>query len=523
MKKSKPLENGAGNARPRMLTGTTGWTWTLGLSVLLGVAASLLVAAAVFHFPVFAGPLGAAVVVILPPVIFISAIGFRYGTARLVGLWGQVKWWHWLWLLAFDSAIVWVFREYEAGTSVQIDAWNVLRIVPELIIAAVLIIRLALRRPSWLGSLFRGLVGALAIYALVCAVSTTWSVYRTWTLYKSWEYLVDVSILAAILATIDSAGDFHKFLNWTWLLYGLQMVWVWMGIFIWPSEALQPPEGRTGGFALNGVFPVTSANDVGFTGAVLAVIALARLLPVTGRRSDRAWYFLLFLFGIASIILSQTRSAVAGLLAGMLLIFFFSKRAKLGAAVTLGTASVLLLTGAGDAVRDFLERGQTSEGLTTLTGRLSWWTFAWQEVVKRPFTGLGAYAGGRFGVFEKLGLDTSNLHSDWMEILAGTSFWGLLPMVVAFIGAWWFLIRFVRSSEFSAFERQLALECIAVLAAISVRSVFNSELTWHAPLLFLAVVGYAEFLRRKAKSRAGYAGRRVEDATDSPAPSVATS
>jgi hypothetical protein len=63
-----------------------------------------------------------------------------------------------------------------------------------------LALRLVPRQAEWTRSFFRGLVGALPIYASVSIVSTLWSVYPAWTLYESLEYFVDVALLAAILS-----------------------------------------------------------------------------------------------------------------------------------------------------------------------------------------------------------------------------------------------------------------------------------------------------------------------------------
>jgi hypothetical protein len=92
------------------------------------------------------------------------------------------------------------------------------------------------------------------------------------------------------------------------------------------------------------------------------------------------------------------------------------------------------------------------------------------------------------------------LHSDYLETLVGTSFWGLIPLLTALFGTWWMLIKFVRNPFLLPFERQLALEAIGVLGVITVRSAVNVELIWHAPQFFLAVLGYAEFMRRRLKA-----------------------
>ena len=46
-------------------------------------------------------------------------------------------------------------------------------------------------------------------------------------------------------------------------------------------------------------------------------------------------------------------------------------------------------------------------------------------------------------------------------------------------------------------ERQLCLEAIAVLTIASIRTIFSTDLTWHAPLQFWLPLGYAEYLRRR--------------------------
>jgi hypothetical protein len=44
------------------------------------------------------------------------------------------------------------------------------------------------------------------------------------------------------------------------------------------------------------------------------------------------------------------------------------------------------------------------------------------------------------------------------------------------------------------------MECLGVMAVMTVRSFVNVELTWHAPVYFLAALGGAEFLRRRHRA-----------------------
>jgi O-antigen ligase len=337
----------------------------------------------------------------------------------------------------------------------------------------------------------------LAAYVLVSVASTTWSAYPAWTLYRSLEYGVDVALLAAILATVGSAEAYHTLFDWTWALYVLLVSSIWVGVLVWPGEALQPSPGLIG-TALTGVLPAIPANTVGELGAVVAVVALARLLLTSGDPSNRTFYSLLLLVGLVTLVLSQTRSATAGFLLGAGLLLFLAKKTTLWVSAIIASL-VILASRAGDLLGAYFLRGQTPELFTSLSGRVDWWESGWQEFTKSPLTGLGAYTA-RFEVLAKIGAsETSTIHNTYMEVLVGTSFWGLAPVLIALIATWWILIGCVRNHPPNSCERRMALEAAAVLAVVSVRSLFTSHLIAHPSLSFLLLVGYAEFLRRRRR------------------------
>ena len=486
----------------------------LAFFVLGGFAGSLVIFTAVAANDRFGAAIGLLLVLLGPPLMLMLVIASRGLLAAWEMLRQRLAWWHGLWLLVFVSSLVFRVRDVHDAKAVPIDAWALLRLLPEALVGLVLISRLLSGRTPWLQPLFRGLVGALAIYSLVSVVSTAWSVYPTWTLYKSCEYLLDVILLAAVLATVSSEENFKSLFDWTWLIYGLGLIWVWAGAVMWPREAWQPPLWR-----LSGVFPVEGSNSVGTTGAILAVVAINRLLWRGNRSTNRSWYTVLFTLGFVTMLASQTRNAIAGFLFGLGVLLLASKRKRVGLLLVLVLVPLFLFTGLGDLTWGYLERGQDEGRLASLTGRVGWWSLAWQQVVHHPWTGLGAYAGGRFAVMDELGLGgVSTLHSDYLEVLVGTSFWGLLPFVAALFGTWWFLARNLREAATASLERRLTLESLGVIAVLTVHSFFNTDLVWHAPLFFLLVVGYAEFLRRKARPPIPVAFSPATAVTASPKP-----
>lgn len=484
MNLSEKMLTRAGN-RESAITPGTFWGAIAGVGI-SAVLSGLLITSLVGQFGA-----GFAIVVVLgvPLALFFLILAIPQAARNAISLRGKLNGWHILWLLSYTSALVFRVREIEASRATPLDSWSALRIAPELIILLALMVCLAGRRTDWVGSLSRGLLGVLAAYCLWSAISTTWSVYPLWTLFKAGEYLLDVSLVAAIVTAIHSAEDYKTFFDWTWTLFGVELVWVWTQVMLWPQDALE--DGR-----LRGVFPATAYNAVGEIGAVLAIIALCRLLPVSPRRSNRAWYTYLFLFGLASMLMSQTRNAMAGFVLAFVLVLWLSGR-KRGALFTLAGTALLASTGLGAMLWAFLKRGQNEDSFASLTGRLDWWVYAWHQFLQHPFTGLGAYAGGKFAVLEKLGFNASSTHSDYIELLVGGGIPGLVLFFVALAGTWLLLFRYWGDRTFSSMEHQLCLESLGVLSVITVHSFFNVELTWHSPMFFLSILGYAEFLRRR--------------------------
>jgi hypothetical protein len=436
-----------------------------------------------------------------PPVLIVSAIAFRQGLSKFRTLWRQLTWWHWLWLLLLVSNFVFRTRNIGAAQESPLDAAAMFRVSLVGMIAFSLLVRLVLRRPAWLQSLFSGLTGIVTTFALVCILSTVWSFNPPWTLYKSLEYLVDISLLAAIQATAHTTESYESLLDWTWVITGLLVAVAWMEAPIWPQEALQGGgEGYMGGplkFRLSGVYPGQGFNQLGTYGAILATIAVCRLLPTAGRKFDRAWYMMLFALGSVTMVFAQTRSAIGGFVVGVILAFVFAKRARLGVALGVASAIVLGFTSARDVVWDFLQRGQSTEQMASLSGRLQWWGVAWEAFKQRPFTGYGAFTSG-LSIFPKLGIkEVTPLHSDYVEALVGIGIWGPLLVLAGLLATWWVLLRCVGRFPAASLERQLAVEAIAVLGILSVRTGVMGIIISQPPILYFSILGYAEYLRRR--------------------------
>jgi O-antigen ligase len=230
-------------------------------------------------------------------------------------------------------------------------------------------------------------------------------------------------------------------------------------------------------------------------GAILALVAICRLLRGGNDQSRRVWYSGLLAFALASMVLAQARSGILGFFAGLVLVMLVTRRVKMGLGLLAGGTLVLIATpSALNIFSDFMRRGETQEELYSLSSRVEWWSLAWPAFLNHPLIGYGAFAGARFFVLAGSGLDVAGIHSDWVEMLVGTGLMGLIPALWAFAGTWRCLTKRVRGTAMTRLERQLRTEAIGVLAVMSIRSTFSNAIFWHPPIVFFAILAYAQWL-----------------------------
>lgn len=433
-------------------------------------------------------------------------MALRQGVHSIIRVVRNLTMWDVMWGVIFVSGLVLRKRTAAEILAAPVDTAAAFRIILVTLTGLFLLFRLFMKKTDWLKSLFQGAVGAMTIFALVCLTSTMWSVYWSWTFYKSCEYSVDIALLAAILISIRSTDQFNTLFSWTWMLYGGLLITTWIGVVLDPSGALEAMASRgvssvgVIGIQLSGVFPDISSNFIGEYGAILAIVALTRLLPLEGRRNNRAWYIFIFFASMLTLFLSQCRSAILGLAVAVFLLYLLSNRVVKGAIIVISGSLLAIVFGGLTWLEQYMARGQSAQELDTLSNRIYWWTLALKEYARAPLTGYGAYAAGRFGVLAKAGYNaTATVHSDWIEIVVGTGFWGVIPILASILITWWLLLKFLRDRSLTGLERNLVLEALGAFTVITIRTIFMTDITWHPPLHYFVILGYAEYLRRRLK------------------------
>jgi O-antigen ligase len=472
------------------------WIGEIAIFALLSVTALYVMAP--FHSRVI------ILLVLVAPVLllFVFPSAFRAAWSNVVALGHSLTWWHWLILLGLLSSLTFRLRDIEDINSNPLDAAALFRIGVDALVILVLTARLINGRSPWFRQAFRGLPAVLILFSLFAAISTFWSVRPLWTLYKSVEYGFDVALFVAVLISFSSLKDYKRVLDWVWTLIALQVLSAWIGAAIVPRLAFD--YGETGSLRipeLTGVIPVLAANAIGQIGAILGIVSLSRLLLRPSSDLNRPWYHLLLGFSLITMFMAQSRSAIGAFLFALMLLLFFSRRVFWGTCVAVSGAIAIVLLGAQKNIGEYLARGQHMEQITGLTGRVDWWSFAWEKFLQKPFTGWGGFAGGRFVVLANFAQGSvPDIHSSIVETLVDTGVIGVFLIVIALLGTWWYLYRGIKSRRLDYTEKSIAIECLAVIAVLTVRSGVSSTLISHPALPFLAVVGYAEFVRRRLKS-----------------------
>jgi O-antigen ligase len=471
--------------------------------LLVGPALGLLVALLVSLW----GIKGTVIFVfVLLPVAILALLALPGAVAKLRTAAAQLRIWHGFWFMLFASGLVFRIRDTSTTVDNPLDLMALYRFGLVSLVGLLLLSRLTSGSGDWSKSLFRGVVGLVAGYALVSVASTIWSAYPLWTLYKSVEYFVDIALVAAIVATFRTPSEFKSLFDMTWLMLSGLVGTVWLGAAVWPEDALIPDIGLLG-VQLKGVLPLIDANSLSEICGILIVVCFSRFLFTA---QHKEFYAMAVVPVLPALVLAQGRSGTTGMIVGLTVVLLFAVRARFVVLAGAFISALIYLTPAGDMFLEFFMREQDPKYFASLSGRTDIWAVAWELFLQRPVTGFGGYAAARFsspGLADRvshMGAGGTSVLSTWFELLIGVGAPGFLLMAGAVVCTGIILSRIAsRRPARAELSHRLAIEALGVLGVITVRSVFTPNLIWHFPAVFLLVIAYAEAARRAGRHRTG--------------------
>ena len=270
-------------------------------------------------------------------------------------------------------------------------------------------------------NVFLCLVGLLVVDTVITCLAAPHlgSIFRTFRLA---EFVAALWLLTPWWGRRDMLL-FRCHLRWLFISLGS----VFLGMLIAPGHAFAY-DGRLSG-VIWPMLPTQVAQYAALAIGLTVVLWLARLL--SGRVTVAA-----VIFALAILLLTHTRTALAGLVAGILVagLSLFTSNSRVRKFFAAGVAVVLIgvFTVIG-VVTTWLARGESAAGLTSLTGRTNFWAL----VLNTPRTKFQEIFG--FGL-SNASINGLPIDSNWLSSYMQEGLFGVV--VCAMILVWLFVTAF---------------------------------------------------------------------------------
>lgn len=406
------------------------------------------------------------------------------------------------WVAMILSIIMWVpFGDgaSSAGLGNTSNVYRMFFVVTAGIIAPLLV----LKEVKHTGRVWNAPLVLLLIYGLVAFFSSIYVPANAfYTMWKALEIIVDVLAMIAILSSMQGMRGPLAAYRYLILVLTIILLFVVVGAVISPHEGFRPSSGVLP-IMLQGYFPIVNPNSVGF----ISVLVFLHNVAVYSRASSRLRRFaavVLSTIAFGTLILAQSRTSIASFAVG-LVIYLYLNRKRGFAIFIVGSSVVTVLLGASvsEIVVGYLGRGQSTELLTSLSGRTRGWEMAWEMFQQSPYFGHGFAAAARTEILGG-GQQASTLHGAVFDVIVGVGLVGLFPWTMAIVltlSTMLFLTRSVGKHITSRSEISLHAEFVAITATLIIKTVTSSSLAMHehAFMLFLCIVAYVYTLKRQVK------------------------
>ena len=321
-------------------------------------------------------------------------------------------------------------------------------------------------------------------YVFVVFLGALFSVSPFLTIYRG----VELAALVAVVGGATRIAGMHALRRMEHVLYWFFVALVssaWLGIFLFPGEALRAHSSSPIPYQLGGVLPAVSSNGLGLLGVLLLYWSIGRLLAPQHEYHVRPSVTKLVAFlGFVTLIVAQYRTGYVSALVALVVLLALRGRMTMAAVLVL-IAVVASLWGPTivETAQPVALRGQTVERASELSGRVGWWTASIPIWKKSPIIGRGLLTGTRFEVLSELGRGfTSTIHGTWIEALVGTGLVGI-SLLAAFLLILW------KRSVMEAVRHGGRLVPVLVVAIFTVRTLTGTtfEASGNDTLLILTL------------------------------------
>ncbi len=327
--------------------------------------------------------------------------------------------------------------------------------------------------------------------------------FSKWIGFSLWKLLEITAIFSIVYFVWIVSGDNKYFLNFTFKLilkyYKFLVLLTLLGVILFPNIAIIPSSQYQEAYLpyiLQGAIVKMNSNSLGVMGAILFFISFVRLLDKNVKANKKHNLFWLILSGII-LIFAQSRTSLVALLLVLILYLIINRKLSFFFKLFIFSFSFVSIFLNFNNILLYLGRGYNIQHLEKLSGRLEWWSIAWDTFINGSL--MEHLIGMGFGVANREILssidfeDASTLHSDYVDSLISTGFIGSLFLISSLIFTF---VRIVKNYNLIKSTRYYS-EVVGVFVIIVIRSFSGTSIAFHNFFLIMFLITMINILSIK--------------------------
>jgi len=386
----------------------------------------------------------------------------------------------------FISLLLFVARDLDAAQSSPITLSNIHRVICiPLSIAYTSLYFLTYKRMRKMNLVL------ILFFSYICVGILSTYLFSEWFYYSIWKLLEMLAVLLTSLycwtLELYHPGATLLFYKKTIGFLKIILLSVVASLVMMPSTSIELASSISDAYLpyrITGQLVKVNAISIASISSLILYILIVKYSYKKKyiKNIDYFW----FVLSVLLLFFAQSRTAIAGLICALTLLLFLTKKTSLLKKLTIIISSGFIIYFFSSAILEYLQRGQSAQSIYSLTGRFTWWEFAYNKIkyadLLNQIFGYGYGYGNR--IVAKLSSNNlmQTLDSSYLSSLIDTGFLGVSILLT--------LVVYTNVKLYSKAQHNiLYLELAGVNMILTVKSITTStiEIFTYYTLLFMLI------------------------------------